>query len=246
MRYFIVIILAFATVAKSVPMDTVTDGSSLYYGLVAHWCLNESTGTNTSNLAINSTQNGYLTNAFTRAAGLAGNALTFPSPTNVGFNVLCPTNTVSGFPFTLSATFKTSYPNISSAFIYSTANTTNDGEYYALSLSAGSGCPRMAVSSTVATSATTNNVTLTNGAWHQIVGVFYQTNHLALYVDGSFGASNNIINAGTVFPSVNNTTIGALRRTTTSLPFSGQIDECNTWNRALTPNEIKTLWSGFQ
>jgi len=226
--------------------------SSLWSGLVSHWCLNEGAVT-VRDSAIGSTRTGTLTTN-TWGTGYIGQAVQFPSPPNVGFNILCTTSPISVFPFTIATRFNTSYANSTAEYMFTHGNTTNDALFYALLINTSGkltmGFRNLTGGSGGIISQVTNTVICTNGLWHTGVGIFYQTNHMALYQDGAFVSSNISSAGGGSFivgaPPVDNMTIGCWRRTTLLLPYSGLIDECDTWNRALTPDEIIQLNNSFQ
>jgi hypothetical protein len=86
-------------------------------------------------------------------------------------------------------------------------------------------------------------ISLADGAWHNVVGVYDQSHAVAkIYFDGNL--VNSVAYAGTSIQSSGGFRLGYGN----GVPFYGQIDEGAVWNRALgdgtnsTPNEILELY----
>lgn len=94
----------------------------------------------------------------------------------------------------------------------------------------------------------TGGSTVNDDAWHHIALVSNGSQY-TIYVDGTAetlttsSGSNNGAWVNTI-SSVNNTTIGASRRTGTSGPTEGKIDEVAIWDSALTSSDISQVYNG--
>jgi hypothetical protein len=89
------------------------------------------------------------------------------------------------------------------------------------------------------------STTHANTGWHHILAIFSGTT-LSLYYDGVFrsSATVDLIQNSTyslLFAKYNDGSGGA---TANISPHNGQIDDIRIYNRALTPNEIRLLYTG--
>lgn len=82
---------------------------------------------------------------------------------------------------------------------------------------------------------------LKRNRWHNIIAVFDQT-HLKLYVNGALRATTPYTQKNTFKENVS-LRIGARTEPQGRECFRGLIDEVGIWNRALTPEEVKEIWS---
>lgn len=76
--------------------------------------------------------------------------------------------------------------------------------------------------------------------WHHIVGVFNSNTSKDLYVDGISGASISVSRA---LASENRIAVGTNGRSNLDGRFTGVIDECAVWNRAITTAEISEIYN---
>ena len=94
-----------------------------------------------------------------------------------------------------------------------------------------------------ATSVVTSTSAWNNGNWHNVVGVYLPSAQLRIYVDGVLASGD----AATIPASIANPTalffIGAINQSTASQFFSGNIDDVRVYNRVLSAQEIKDLYS---
>jgi hypothetical protein len=76
--------------------------------------------------------------------------------------------------------------------------------------------------------------------WHHVVAVFSRTSLRQIWLDGVEGTADT-----TTYDvqTLNLSTIGALRRTTTSQYLNGQIAECVQWSRAIGGAEVRSLYN---
>jgi hypothetical protein len=88
---------------------------------------------------------------------------------------------------------------------------------------------------------------LADGEWHHIVGISDPVNAItSLYVDGALittGAAPTIINAGNSTPINPDLFIGANPQSA-NREWNGQIDDLAIWGRALTAEEVTSIYDG--
>jgi hypothetical protein len=87
---------------------------------------------------------------------------------------------------------------------------------------------------------------MATGQWHHVVATADGSDY-ALYVNGAVQSLTTVTgdNSGRWFANVpdrDNLQIGLLTRSSSIIPFAGQIDEVRIYNRALTADEIKQLY----
>jgi hypothetical protein len=85
--------------------------------------------------------------------------------------------------------------------------------------------------------------------WSHVVGIFdYPNDQIRLYLNGQLvvtqtvSFANNLYTAG--IPTNNHDTLGAFKTTYNGDFFNGQIDDVRIYNYALTPQQIKTVYTG--
>lgn len=87
------------------------------------------------------------------------------------------------------------------------------------------------------------STTVTDGAWHHMVGVYNGTN-LIIYVDGASNGSVAWAN-NPAFAATNYIRIGCRNASGTDGNFvNGTIDEVAVWSRAITAAEVSQLYNG--
>ncbi len=155
---------------------------------------------------------------------------------------LVPASTpVTAPPFTMACWFKTD------AFVnqelMSIVNSGSPTDHYEMRLRDPGDNDLFALTHDGASSfaQTTNSYTLNN--WHHGCAVFGAVNSRAAYIDGPTGKGTN---AGSRTPTgINLVSIGMLRDSSPSFPFSGLIAEAAIWNVALTDAEVAMLALGY-
>lgn len=144
---------------------------------------------------------------------------------------------ITSFPFTINAYFKTS--NTDSIFrdIFSTANYSDINEFINLQIDSNH---RLALGVRTISFLNQNTVISSNsyndGNWHMVTGIAQSYGNITLFVDGYF--IDNSTSTSYSFPSLNNQTIGALRRTSNSNFFPGNIASVQIYNRVLSAQEV--------
>jgi hypothetical protein len=94
-------------------------------------------------------------------------------------------------------------------------------------------------------------VPISDGNWKHLVVTYDGSGTTAgvkFYVGGAPVATNQVANFGSVSTILNDAKpiMGGAKSGTTDLFFSGTIDELGIWNRALTAQEVKTLYNNGQ
>ncbi len=86
----------------------------------------------------------------------------------------------------------------------------------------------------------TMDLTVANGQWHHLVGVFESSTSRTLYMDG-VAIGTNTVSRTLINPD--RFSIGLLDRRTTADHFSGDIDEISFYSGALTASEAQALYA---
>lgn len=97
----------------------------------------------------------------------------------------------------------------------------------------------VSISTTVAQRTLAGNQTLSNNTWYLLTAV-YDGTKLYLYVNGVLDATGSVLNE-----TLNPWGIGRIGRWTDGdqRPFFGKLDDIRLYNYAMTPTQIKTLYS---
>lgn len=178
--------------------------------------------------------NGTLTNGPTYTGVFKDAAFVFDGVDDyVSSNIL----TLTSFPFTINIFFKTSNTNSTFRDLFSTANSSTINEFINLQLDSNH---RLALGVRTISSLNQNTVISSNsyndGNWHMVTGIAQSYGNITLYINGSPVANSTSTNYS--FPSLNNQTIGALRRTSNSNFFPGNIANTQIYSRILNPFEV--------
>jgi hypothetical protein len=81
------------------------------------------------------------------------------------------------------------------------------------------------------------------GGWHHAVAVWSAKGEAWLYVDGTLVGKGRFGNPGFAFQPGEAFRIGASTGVCANLPFGGKVDEFAVWGRALSAEEIKSLYA---
>jgi hypothetical protein len=233
------------SLVASLLLCALSSRADIYTGLVSYWPMEVKNGSTTPDVSFG---NDLTTPGNpTVAAGQVGNAITM-----VGANDYLTIShgadpTINGLPiyntksYTIAmwvkgaaSTSKAIFTEASSLattpfIILQTGGTTASNGKFDIIIrnDGGAGTPINHAQSTA---------TVFNNAWHHIAWVD-DNGTCRLYVDGVVDIQTNYVNSGSY--TFNNTTIGALIRTTISMQYTGaSFDEVAIWERALTPSEV--------
>ena len=149
---------------------------------------------------------------------------------------------ISKYPFSIAAWIKTDgfRDNEEDMVIISLADHTKDNETLGLFIGAdegGKACIRARKGSDKTVNGTS---VLTDGKWHQLVGVYSSKNIRKLYVDGALEASDG---RKSDFPkNIDLLTFGRWGDKSPNSYFKGNIDEVQVWNKTLSQEEITYLY----
>lgn len=215
-------------------------------GPIAWWKLDEPVGSTTAFDSVGSVNGALNGGAAFAPGGISGNNLSVP----VGAASYADFGSNFGFTsgdFTASAWIKTTDTSVNNTIILGKHHTTIvAGWMLRLNLDAGGygavGKASFYVSQSNPAAVPVSAITVTDGQWHNIVGVF-GGGVPSLYVDGVFQASGaataNLGNnadflMGGVLDNSTNTNINA---------FNGNMDDAQLYNRALSAAEVTYLFN---
>lgn len=89
------------------------------------------------------------------------------------------------------------------------------------------------------------NIPLTDGTWHQLVGVYNSDNTASIYVDGQLaGSASDVINYNTTADFM----VGGFWYLNTGRPintFNGLIDEVQLYDNSLSANDVTALYNSY-
>jgi len=197
---------------------------------LTHWKLDENTGTlNVSDSSGNNhtgTLGGVTQGSW--VSGKFGQALQFDGSTTYITKAPAPKLV---FPFTLSAWVNTTASG-STMTIFGFYDNAVTNVYYDI-LMTSTGLAQLRARTTSATS----TVTINDGKWHHIVGVFTSNTSRSLYVDGMFQATNTGA-MGFNASAVDSMDAGWAHTSSPSQYFSGKIDDLILYNYARTQEQI--------
>ncbi len=235
---FLVLVLGLTT--------TVAD-ADIIDGLVGYWPLNEGGGTTTSDLSGNG--NDGTLNLPGWDSGKFGGALNFDG---VDDYVDCGNSSILDFgtgDFTISAWIKTTDP--AGETIFAKGGDDSGGIRYRMYVSGAE--IKILVDDNSDKNDPEGNITVTDGAWHHIVGMRRGGTTLRVYVDGvedegatTHGDSTIPATYDLSGTSQHNALIGAIWSHEDNVIkkfFGGLIDDVALWSRALTLEEISYLWN---
>ncbi len=224
-------------------LATTSAGQDIAEGLVAHWLLNEGSGTTTADASGNG--NDGTLNAPTWDAGKFGGALNFDG---VDDFVDCGNPSILNFgmgSWTVSA-WVNAPSSTNQMNVFSNGGDYSGGIRYMLGVSetdARKAC--LTLDNNVKKVQSTGSITVNDGQWHHIVGI-RDGSSLRIYVDGfqdgdDVALPNGYDLSGT---SQANAYIGAgwnYRDSVVQRFFNGVIDDVRIYNYALSSAEVRWL-----
>jgi uncharacterized repeat protein (TIGR02543 family) len=208
---------------------------------VLWWKFDETSGTTAADASGNG-KTGALFNGIAfgtnTITGEFGNALNFDGTNDV---VRHTSNAgITGYPFTLSAWVKTTNSTSGQKTIVYAGDATTDNKYFRISVAGGQ--PQLSARNTTEFNVS-SGITISDGNWHHVAGVFSSATDRKLYVDGvpKVSSTDNV-----AFPTLNRISAGALDRDTPVDYFPGGIDDVRVYSRALSGSEIQDLTVGLK
>lgn len=148
--------------------------------------------------------------------------------------------TVSGYPISMSAWFRTSDLTINQCIVANNLETTGIGVYLIVR-GVDAGDPLSASDYDGSTAARANSGgSVTSGTWHHGGASFTATNVRAVYLDGARTDNSTSV---TSYSAPDRTRIGTFLSGNSH--WSGQIAEVGIWNVTLTDDEMLILAAGF-
>ncbi len=200
-------------------------------GLVAHWKLNESSGTSAAD-ASGSGYTGTVTGTGSWVAGYINNGFSFNGSTKIQAAGLMgnPANV------TLAAWVNLTTTDTNGAEVISL------GDHAQLRVDAGTNAQFAVYNGSTWTTLNLPSTTLAGTGWHHIAAVFDDTNDIMyIYLDGNPAASQSTSVTISYSGLGANTVIGRHGNGATTYDFTGIIDDARVYNYALSAAEIHDL-----
>ena len=230
---------------------------------VAYYPLNEASGTiahdasgNGRHLTTTSSPNsGGVNPTWLPTGGPLGGAILFNATSQAGYtaqNFLWTTNSaapylaVTNYPFTIACWLQTSNycPSVAETSIWNQewvylGDGTQSALYYALGIpqaAPGTATQEARNSTTILNNSPT---TITNGAWHHLVGVYNSATSRVLYLDGIAVSTNTT--SVTMVPYCNRIGIGGLTRSNPTDDVNGGLADVGFWVTSLSAAKIALI-----
>ncbi|TXH00473.1 MAG: LamG domain-containing protein [Candidatus Moraniibacteriota bacterium] len=221
---------------KSQPQGTGNLDSSL----AGYWKLDDGSGTSATDSSTNG-NTGTLTNGPTWTTGQIGGAVDFDGSNDY---VTVADNTTLDITQTITLSTWAKFDDFSSPHLFAPAKYVTTGNQRSYRLYTDSGTTQLNFSlSSDGTSGNTTTLSystsnLSTGIWTHIVGT-YDGSTMRLYVNGT--QVNSTTRSGNIYASTAPLIIGADENGSTYF-HNGQIDEVRLYNRALSVDEVASLY----
>jgi len=188
--------------------------------------------------ALNLTSTGTVTMI---ADGKSGGALKF---TNSSYASGSMAGQLSSYPFSFSLWVRNSVTPGGRNAIMSVSDFSATDRYYDMGInSSGNAEFTRRNGSFVTLSSTGTAVTLSNGQWHHLCVVYTSATSAAMYLDGVLSVETTTQNLA-IAPGLDIVTIGGLLRTTgLVIPYSGEVDDVQIYDQALTAQTVVALFN---
>jgi hypothetical protein len=200
----------------------------------SYYRLEETSGTSAADLGTKGLSATY-TGGFTlNQPGIPGGdptdrAVTFNGSS--GFATVAGTYSGANYPLSIEAFFKTTNATSTNIKVAGLTNNSTGVDNVGVYVQSGKAALRIRNSAADQSFQGAAPKVVSDGNWHQIVGVFDSATQRELYVDGALVTSST---ANAAFPSINSLDIGALARNTPADFFNGTIDEVSVYPTALS------------
>ncbi len=210
-------------------------------GLAGYWPLDNGSGTSATDVSTNG-NTGTLTNGPTWTTGQIGSAVTFDGTDD---HISTAAATVTRFPLTVSAWFKTSNATDSYRTVVNVGNASSGDPLAVLQFTSsvdpcGGGKVKYIVRDDGqfnSASMCSTSSSLNDNTWHHAIGVSSSAGDHKFYIDGVLQASSTTTLGTTTFDRVS---VGALR--SASQYFPGSVDDVRVYSRGLSSDEISRLY----
>ncbi|MBX3032966.1 MAG: fibronectin type III domain-containing protein [Bdellovibrionaceae bacterium] len=244
-----------------VRLNTTTNNAELdaswapqWSGLVGYWKLNEAAGSaSAADSSSGGAGTGSLAGTYTRGVdGQLKLATMFDGST--GYISVPTSNAIkAAFPFTLSAWVKPAANGSSAGAGIISTDQYDNGVYYGASmrlsntntvyLTYGNGGAAGPASHYTGVS----SVTIQNGVWTHLVGVFSTANSFVLYINGqaaslTYSGTASSIDYSTGPSFIGSTTSASNAGNGAGRYFNGTIDEASIWNVGLNSTQVQTIY----
>ena len=207
---------------------------------IAHWKLDENTGTSTFDVSGNGNNSTTWTGTNTWYTGKYGSALNFNN--NDGVVRFAETSTTTDLgnadSYTVSVWLKTTDTSASTDSLVAKHGSNTGASPFRIYLGATTRTAGMTVRDASTGIDVTGTVSLNNNAWHHITGVRnVSTDSVQLYVDGVLVDSDTDPTTGSI-ANDDDISIGNARGSYLTDDFNGQIDDVRIYNYARTPAQV--------
>lgn len=206
--------------------------------LAAHWKLNEPSGTT----IVDSTGNGYTgtaDSAVTSVSAPLGHGITFVGGTPDFIEVATAPSV--DLPLSMSVWVRFSDTAASAYIIGQFDASGGAGDARSVALEIFNNSPRMVTKPAALVHTNPNaGVTIVDGIWHLIVGVWTSATLRDIYVDGVFKATDSTDKGFSAL--IDSATIGRRGGGDDDKPFTGDLSDMRIYSGALSANDVATLY----
>ncbi len=223
-----------------------TSANATHAALVAQYHFDESAGSTTVDSA--GAFDGTLspTGAAFVAGGIAGNAISLDRPTNGLVNMGTAFPGFTSGDFSIVAWIKTTDTSNDTLVLSKHNGGSENGYFLNPNITGGGGATGKATfyASEFVSQSPTSSTTVTDGQWHQIVGVYHAGGLHMVYVDGSPAEASTASHV--MVANTSAFTVGGLGQQngdgTPNARYTGLIDEVQVYDQALTDGQIDFLF----
>jgi hypothetical protein len=203
---------------------------------ISHWTFDEGTGTTAHDLG-EGLNHGTITGATWKNESecKSGKCLSFDG---VNDFVEKDIRLVSGYPFTMSAWFRSSDSTTDENHMIFTMTDKDVADIqYGIGVDDSEHKARIMARNSSSTYEGLSEVTVNDDQWHHLIGVFNSDTDRKLYLDGNLEAT--LIDSVSLNPSVDRFSIGRWGDSTADSYFEGLVDDVKIFNYALTPLQVQ-------
>jgi hypothetical protein len=210
--------------------------SSFDASLVAHWKLNETSGTSIADSAGGNT--GTSANPVTSVNGpIDQKAIRFNGTTDI---ISALDTIIIDYPLTLATWINTTDTSKQAALSISSSGTAN--KHHSVGTNIGGVGMYQLKNDGIGSETLVGTTVIADEEWHHVVGVSAAHNDHKLYIDGTLVAVNT--DTRTIDNTRNQWSVGARINDATPLEFfDGDIDDARIYSTALTASQVQSLWS---
>lgn len=202
--------------------------------LVSYWKLDDSSGNAADSVGANTLTNN---NTVTYSAGKIGNGANFGAG-NTTKSLTATSLTFNSYPLTIAGWFNSSTVN-NDGNIFSFALAASP-DYYQLRLRTADSKIVFRSNNTTQAADVDTGIVASTSTWYHFAVVINSTTSVTIYINGTATNTNTAI---FVAAGLNKFGLGCLARTAPLQFYSGLIDEVGLWSRAITSDEVTSLYA---